>query len=341
MRSVFSLLLTLSSLGRLALCTQCEKTVLLQSSRGADLAMSTSPSEDLAGPWAHQWRTDTKIFPGPSLSEGQTEPTKAEIWRGLGENWWMVFLDGKDHWKGKHGYDHQEDKDQDTGSFLENEERMYDATFTSSDWDVRWNATKLAKLNARLRSLECKSTDCGDLFISNYDVAAGVGNRSSYLSAVVDRPLPLWSTGVERRSKMDQLLDSYYSHLDAVLMAEGGNRVAAFPHMVPYMLKMYSQLALLHPFGDGNSRTRTAFLQTELVMHGGHPIMLQENAWFVYWVGSMFNMQMEFLKGWCTWEIAKRTGSSPFLSEVASNATSLSQYNRSYNAASGACRLPE
>lgn len=297
--------------------------MLLQASRGSDLQVSTL--EDQARPWTYQWRSRAHML--------WNEPTKSKVWRALGENWWMAYLDGKDHWKGKHGYDHVVDGAQDVGSFYENEEREYNATFTSNDWDVRWNATKLAQLNGRLRSKACTSPNCDDLFAGGYDP----GQEYWKLHPAVPTPLPVGSSAMERKSKMDELLITYYHNLDTIISAEGGDLVSAFPQVLPIILEMYSQIALLHAFGDGNSRTRTAFLQTELVKHGGHPVMLQDNGWFVYYVGDMSDMLMEFLKGWCTWEIATITGSSPF---VSASALTLEHYNRSYDTVSESCQMP-
>jgi len=255
------------------------------------------------------------------------EPTKSQVWNALGGNWWMAYLDGKDHWKGKHGYDHQRDKKHMVNNFYELEEREFKSSFTHDDWDIRWNTTNLAQLNSRLLPKRCATPSCEDLYIDDYDPA------QYKLDSPVPTPLPFQSNSSMRIRKLDELLSAYYSELDASRVANSGTSVLR--KMFPLLLKTYAQMALIHPFADGNSRTRTTFLQTELVRIGGHPVMMYDNAWFVYWARSFDNLKNIVLQGWCNWEVAVATGSSPY---VAPN--NITFGNRSYDADRGACLTP-
>ena len=77
-------------------------------------------------------------------------------------------------------------------------------------------------------------------------------------------------------------------------------------------------MAELHPFSDGNSRTRVVLLQSELTRLGGHPILIPETWRSIYTYNSLEEVEAMILQGWCAYEQAlERGGRSPYTDWIA------------------------
>merc|ERR1719353_1792191 len=111
-------------------------------------------------------------------------------------------------------------------------------------------------------------------------------------------------------SLLTHILAEYYNAIDDIEEATPESHIQK---ALPHIAVLYHKLALLHPFADGNSRTRNTVLQTELVRQGGHPTVLWDNYWGITEAKSWEEAQEYVLDGWCSWEIAYQTGASPFL----------------------------
>lgn len=82
---------------------------------------------------------------------------KARIWTALGEDWWMQFIDGKNHSGGKHVFDNTNMNHD--GKFLQYISNEYERWSVPSAWGKRWTADSMSLLNLRLRGSNC--TDPG------------------------------------------------------------------------------------------------------------------------------------------------------------------------------------
>lgn len=91
---------------------------------------------------------------------------------------------------------------------------------------------------------------------------------------------------------------------------------AALGCLLPAAAILYAKLAELHPFIDGNSRTRTMILQTQLVRAGAHPVVLYNNGWAAYHMNSVEELEEYLLGGYCAWEYVAATGKSPYIGHL-------------------------
>merc|ERR1719313_1776941 len=87
---------------------------------------------------------------------------------------------------------------------------------------------------------------------------------------------------------------------------------AALGCLLPAAATLYATLAELHPFVDGNSRTRLMVLQTQLARAGAHPLVLFNNGWAAYHMNSLEELEEYLLGGYRAWEYVNATGKSPY-----------------------------
>ena len=133
----------------------------------------------------------------------------------------------------------------------------------------------------------------------------------------------------EMRAKMDeahdysnvrQLLiqDPLHTFYEAIYSGDCGisphnpHPRAALGCLLPAAATLYATLAELHPFVDGNSRTRLMVLQTQLARAGAHPVVLYNNGWAPYHMNSLEELEEYLLGGYCAWEYVNATGKSPY-----------------------------
>merc|ERR1719353_2347334 len=253
----------------------------------------------------------------------------------------MEFIDGRAHAGGPHVFEEAKPGFS-TGAGMEKSEETQTLArdeFSKEDaWESRWSVDKVAALNAMLRGSQCRHSSCADMFDH--------GRSSMQISAA------------EKTAWLTQILEDYYNAIDAIQVdasisdAYGAHIDQALLHIAV----LYHKLALLHPFTDGNSRTRLMVLQTELVRQGGHPTVWWDNYWAIYRlpdsprpdgepskldnynVSAMSGQLHEFvLDGWCGWETAYKTGASPYSPVVEVNGTLASTPYSQYNEETGAC----
>jgi hypothetical protein len=93
---------------------------------------------------------------------------------------------------------------------------------------------------------------------------------------------------------------------------------AALGCLLPAAATLYAKLAELHPFVDGNSRTRNMVLQTQLARAGAHPVILYNNGWAIYHMNDLEELMQYLLGGYCAWEIVAKTGKSPYVGHLPS-----------------------
>jgi len=221
----------------------------------------------------------------------------------------------------------------------ENQKQVYERFATEDAWVPRWTVERLAVLNMNLNA---RITDCKgifDLHVTSSNITASA-----------------------KREWLGRILAEYYDAIDAIRVPKSsGNHIY---RALPFIARLFHKLAILHPFCNGNSRTRTMVLQTELVRQGGHPTVLWDNYHGIYQIGCyngtplsmlenyapmcMEAAQQFVLDGWCSWELAYNKGASPFSPFVCDTGTSYvppfkslcmctSTPHSGYNSQTGAC----
>jgi len=317
-----------------------------------DMASSTSHVDkgsaisSATEPWSGSARGWLERFPKLEAAvNGRTHAQACvQIWTALGENSWMEFVDGRAHAGGPHVFDKAAQSSHPNRAVgdksFQNQVLARDAFSVEQAWESRWSVEKLATLNARLRDTQCDQPSCTDMF-DNYRSSMNIDASAK----------TAWLT---------RILAEYYGAIDAIPVAApvfgdtGGS--ARISQVLLNIAVLFHKLALLHPFADGNSRTRLMVLQTELIRHGGHPIVLWDNYWGIYHMPnspgfdadpkkldnydlSAVSKQLQeyVLDGWCGWEIAYNTAASPFSPFVDTGGTLAATPHSQYNAETGAC----
>ena len=118
---------------------------------------------------------------------------------------------------------------------------------------------------------------------------------------------PLWDfydAVAKPDCKMTNFTDSHADH---------SHPRAALGCLLPAAATLYATMAELHPFIDGNSRTRTMVLNTQLTRMGAHPVVLYNNGWAPYHMNSLEELEEYLLGGYCAWEYVLATGKSPYV----------------------------
>ena len=106
---------------------------------------------------------------------------------------------------------------------------------------------------------------------------------------------------------------TYSSNARERLSLEQHHPRAALGCLLPAAATLYATMAELHPFIDGNSRTRTMVLNIQLARAGAHPVVLYNNGWGVYHMNDLEDLMQYLLGGYCAWEYVLATGKSPYV----------------------------
>lgn len=258
--------------------------------------------------------------------------SKAERWSALEANWWYVFIDGKAHAKGVHAFDKPAVSSFDSGmQTSEHLKEVYELWNEPEAWGERWSLEKVEALNSVYQGKNCTIEPCGGpeiytSFTPRYAFGKNETVRNDLLETDQDYtltdvfpfPVPNCSASPygglpapgQKRTALASLLEDYYTAIDAASVRESR---AALQSGLPHVAKLFYRLADLHPFADGNSRTRNLLLQTMLVELGGHPTAMWDDYWEIYFQPSLEAIQEKILHGWCAWEMAYQTGTSPFV----------------------------
>ena len=146
---------------------------------------------------------------------------------------------------------------------------------------------------------------------------------------------PLWDfydAVAKPDCKMTNFTDSHADH---------SHPRAALGCLLPAAATLYATMAELHPFIDGNSRTRTMVLNTQLTRMGAHPVVLYNNGWAPYHMNSLEELEEYLLGGYCAWEYVLATGKSPYVGhEPDYNCAHPPRDDKKDERASGANRSP-
>lgn len=328
-RTVFVLSLAIASSGVLA-DHSCEKDGSEKKNTLGTFLLQTKSSPETSGqtPW-YDWQHRL-----PELSRMD----KVELWSALGAHWWHLFIDGRAHAKGLHAFDNKHVKANWDGvssgaKTSENLRRAYESRKKHEAWGQKWGIDDVEALNSLLLDKNCTIEDCsGEKIYTHFsprfsdDVdpwfprphARIRGDKlgtddDHYLTSFL--PFPSWDNLFEEASKQHK----NFSSLKAIALADllddyyTGIANASLPYALPHLAKLYYRLADLHPFRDGNSRTRNFILQTELVELGGHPSSMWDMYWQVYFAPNLEAVESQILQGWCSWEMSYQTGTSPFV----------------------------
>ena len=151
-----------------------------------------------------------------------------------------------------------------------------------------------------------KGTGAGDMM--GYTGAVSVLNKEAALAEMQE-------THDWRQLLIQDPLDAFYSSIskgNCGISHDNPHPRAALGCLLPAAATLYATLAELHPFVDGNSRTRLMVLQTQLVRAGAHPVILYNNGWAPYHMNNLEELMQYLLGGYCAWEHVAATGKSPY-----------------------------
>jgi len=263
----------------------------------------------------------------PELATGGNAPSnkdKVRAWTALGDEWWMEWIDGKNHSGGKHVFDHtteSESYSMPDGEFLQHISVEYKRWSDTAVWGKRWTADSVALLNYRLRGSNCTDPDlhlpynpngtrscASKLYSSYYPRRNGdyyQQTRNDFRSSFAPESI------VEKKRLLEATFSEYYTAIDTMPPSTASS--TRVRHGFPHLAKLFTTLSELHPFIDANSRTRLFVLQTELVQLGGHPAMMTSLKDAYWCAGNVNGVADLLLAGWCDWEVVARSHKSPFL----------------------------
>ena len=246
----------------------------------------------------------------------------------------MLFIDGVAQYQGLGAFEgtHLSSHHANGTNFLTHAKAEYLRWSRPEAWaQGRWTVERVAALNLRLRgcefedgSLDCLTytpyiprpqnyvqveellmggqpcNDCG-LCMPRFSCA---GQASSPVNDLDTWTLSSW---MWRKSEaLGNALDEYYAEVDHSTSGPYGLKGFA------PLAKLFATMADLHPFNDANSRTRLFVLNTELTRLGGHPTMLAENGWSIYYYSTPQLLEGRLLSGYCSFEYARDHGVTPY-----------------------------
>jgi len=283
--------------------------------------------------------------------EGVPCDSCVDRWKSLGEQWWMPYVDGVAHYKGKNAFDGSNLTNfNSAGSdFLKPIQEEYERWLRPEAWGSRWDVSALEQLNTRLRGCtkscvqasDCNPQDPVECITYHYTLVPRLLNFvqkeewkmggqpcsdcglcmplftcASQLPAAnlaVAHPPP---THVDKRTLLADALAEYYAELDSIPDDDVAalRRPPGVPSGFVALAKLFATMADLHPFVDANSRTRLVLLNTELTRLGGHPVMLAENGWSTYYYTTPHALESHLLTGYCAFEYTRdhHNATSPY-----------------------------
>lgn len=114
---------------------------------------------------------------------------------------------------------------------------------------------------------------------------------------------------------IDEALAAYSASIDGAVAQwqSAANPRRAFGDLLHPLAVLFATEAEIHPFRDGNSRTRTFLIQVEITRLGGHPLLLADNGWAVYSFNSYAELHDYLCAGWCAYEYYLKWGVSPYV----------------------------
>ena len=127
---------------------------------------------------------------------------------------------------------------------------------------------------------------------------------------LIGRPLDAFEAAI---TKDDCGIARWTSNARERLSLEQHHPRAALGCLLPAAATLYGKMAELHPFIDGNSRTRIMMLNIQLARAGAHPVVLYNNGWAAYHMNNLEELEEYLLGGYCAWEYVMATGKSPYV----------------------------
>ena len=259
-------------------------------------------------------------------------PTKQ--WDALGNtSWWLPFIDGWSHEEGPYHFDgtNGSKTNGEDGAFILHVSQVYNEL--RDQLGVGWTASRMAYMNSVLRGNACgdasldvtpsvpAGTECPEAYTdylprTEFEIKGGAFATAQSAVPWIDTEQLNISISNGQTSKPKLVEDA----LSAYAAALGGKGVVdstalrlALGHVLVPLATLFATLAELHPFRDANSRTRNFVLQSEMTRLGGHPMLLWDVGWQIYGMGSVHNVTLFLLRGWCAWEFALANGGqSPY-----------------------------
>ena len=291
-------------------------------------------------------------FPQPSPSVSP-QPSRSGVvsnhhpWRALQTNWWMPFIDGWAHKCGATAFDQAQTITQ-MGGDGRLSEHLHSHLDKFSDYNLMHETIlsidMVEAMNMELQGLSWATNPA----YGSWEVASpysefrprdNVWAESSmmgYTGAVhVDKAKIFehakatqdWGKvrGLYYQVRVNLTgapLDQFYAAItkDDCNITRFTNSLADHSHpraalgcLLPAAATLYATMAELHPFIDGNSRTRLMVLNTQLARAGAHPVVLYNNGWGVYHMNNLEELEEYLLGGYCAWEYVLATGESPYV----------------------------
>ena len=229
---------------------------------------------------------------------------QASAWTSLGEDWWLPFIDGWAHRWGLQVFDETEESKQNgqEGKMSVKLRNAVDAFDAPSSW-VRWEPPMLVHINALLlgkgKSWEGTVGESAYWVFTNWTPRSGnhphitgkgatvhiqKGQHSDNIKVLGDAKDEYehqqMSTSITKM--LGDAFDEYERTVGRVSVADWAHPHKALTPVLKPLARLFSTLAEMHPFVDGNSRTRTIVLHACMVRAGGHPLLLPDNGWWIY-----------------------------------------------------------
>jgi len=266
----------------------------------------------------------------PSVLAAGLSLGSSKSWTGLGDkNWWMPFIDGWAHKCGASAFDNAATIKWSGGDGgLSSHLKSLYTKFSDSDvmYKVRLNHSSVESMNLELQGVSATSYVSSQLYtdwqprrdeppgdMMGYKGAVEVLDKKEMYAHMAEKQD--WSD-VSKLLVQDPL-DEFHkaiskedcgiSHSD-----DNSHPRAALGCLLPAAATLYATMAELHPFIDGNSRTRIMMLNIQLARAGAHPVVLYNNGWAAYHMNNLEELEEYLLGGYCAWEYAKATGKLPY-----------------------------
>ena len=226
-------------------------------------------------------------------------------WKALQANWWMPFVDGWAHECGATVFDEAGSLTWSggDGELSRHLRTLYSHFSDSAVLAARLDAGAVEAMNIELQGVHmpnltmARSTLCtrprkanctrDGMLYTDFQPRKGNGlgdmlDFKGVVSVLDEEEMRKSMEEAHDYSNVRQLLvqDPLHAFYAAVSSGDCGispdkpNPRAALGCLLPAAATLYATLAELHPFVDGNSRTRLMVLQTQLARAGAHPVVL-------------------------------------------------------------------
>lgn len=263
----------------------------------------------------------------PPLLQIGVQEDAATAWTMLGDNWWLTFVDGWAHGLRMGTFDDTElsRRHGQQGHFIEPLQRQYAKFTNASELQQRWTLERALQLNIDLRETSCDHVS-DPLCLGQFSLFTPRGRTDLVRDMPIDAgPLQNNTLGgrpinaaqkFTRADKRDLLSQAFAAYDDATngtsIDADWQAPRRAMGAALPALARLFATLAEIHPFMDANGRTRNFVLQAEATRRGGHPLLLHDAGWHVYYCNDLAEVESMILTGWCAWKCAVETGRSPY-----------------------------